>query len=147
MLCTFRLKLFSAQGFPHLDEIFLFSSLQRAILASICPAAYWYHANFMHNALQQAVPQVLHPPCGETPSLVCSEPGPYAHDGPNSWFWQRKWAVNLHITHNYTKLYQTLPKFLFQSEKVQPMQLLFLQKPFKKERDHPHCPSLALFKS
>ena len=58
----------------------------------------------------------------------------HAHDGPSSCFWQRKWAVNLHVTHNYTELYQILPKFLFQAEELQPMQLLFVQKPFQKKK-------------
>lgn len=81
----------------------------------------------MHSALQQAVPQVLHPPCGETPSLVLNLAlmhmmAPIVVFGKES-----ELSVFLHITHNYTKLYQTLRKFLFQAEKVQPMQLLFLQ--------------------
>lgn len=72
MLYIFRLKLFSSQDFPHLDEIFLFSNLQMAILANICPATYRYHANFVHNTLWQADPQVYCTPREELLSLVCS---------------------------------------------------------------------------
>lgn len=77
MLYIFRLKLFSSQRFPHIDEIYLFNSLQRMTFARICPESHWYLANLMHKSIKQAVPFIHHWPRGKPPSKVCYEPGSY----------------------------------------------------------------------
>lgn len=62
-----------------------------------------------------------------------------ANGGFSSHFWQRKWAVILKVAHNYSELYQILPKFLVRTEEFHSMQLLLVQKPLQKKRDHPCC--------
>lgn len=76
--------------------------------------------------------------------LVLNLPLMLEHDGLSSHFWQRKCTDDLHVTHNYIELHQTIPKFLFKAEDLQPMKLLFMQKAFLKKRKHPCCPYVDL---
>lgn len=114
MLCIFRLKLFSFQRFfvlirfvylaisrGWLFQVFVQAPIDIMLILCTRPSGKLSHRSSTCHMENHPLKFILNM------ALM------HAHDGYISCFWQRKWAVSHHITHNYTELYKILPKFLF----------------------------------